>query len=94
LLNLGALVKAYDPVAESSARQACPELELIYCPSVEDTASGADALVIVTEWEEFRSLRLSQLRKIMRTPVLVDARNIINPAVARSSGFDYYGIGR
>jgi UDPglucose 6-dehydrogenase len=94
LLNLGAMVKVYDPVAEAAARRARPDLELIYCRSVEEVAAGADALVIVTEWEEFRSLKLSQLRKNMRTAVLVDARNIINPAVARSSGFDYYGFGR
>lgn len=94
LLNLGAMVKVYDPAAESSARRAHPEMELIYCPSVEEAVTGADALIIVTEWEEFRSLRLSQLRKLMRTPILIDARNVINPAVARSSGFDYYGIGR
>lgn len=94
LLHLGAIVKAYDPVATASARRARPELELVYCRSVEEVAEGADALVIVTEWEEFRSLKLSKLRRGMRLPVLVDARNIINPAVARSSGFDYYGIGR
>ncbi|HKG22056.1 MAG TPA: UDP-glucose/GDP-mannose dehydrogenase family protein [Blastocatellia bacterium] len=94
LLGLGAMIKVYDPVAENSARRARPDLELIYCRSIEDVAAGADALVIVTEWEEFRSLKLSQLKKIMRTPVLVDTRNIINPSVAASSGFEYYGMGR
>jgi len=94
LLNLGAMVKAYDPVAMPSARRARGDLDLIYCQSVKEVAAGADALVIITEWEEFRSLKLSQLKKTMRTPIIVDARNAISPSVARSAGFEYYGIGR
>ena len=61
LLNLGALIKAYDPVAMPSARRARGDLDIIYCQSVKEVATGADALVIVTEWEEFRSLKLAQL---------------------------------
>jgi UDPglucose 6-dehydrogenase len=94
LLHLGAMIKAYDPVAMPSARRARGDLDIIYCQSVKEVAAGADALVIVTEWEEFRSLKLAQLKKTMRTPIIVDARNTISPSVARSAGFEYYGIGR
>jgi UDPglucose 6-dehydrogenase len=94
VLNLGAMVKAYDPVAEISCRRARPDLDIIYCQSVEEVASGCDALVIVTEWEEFRSLKLAQLKQAMRTPVIIDARNILDPAMARRAGFEYHGIGR
>jgi UDPglucose 6-dehydrogenase len=94
LLNLGAMVKAYDPVAMPAAHGARPDLDIIYCQSAKEVAAGADALVIVTEWEEFRSLKLSHLKKTMRTPVIVDGRNTISPSVARSAGFEYYGIGR
>jgi UDPglucose 6-dehydrogenase len=94
LINLGALVKAYDPVAMPSAWRARGDLDIIYCQSAKEVASGADALVIITEWEEFRSLKLGLLKKNMRTPIIVDARNTISPSVARSAGFEYYGIGR
>jgi UDPglucose 6-dehydrogenase len=94
ILNLGALVKAYDPVAELSCRRARPDLDIIYCQSVEEVAAGCDALVIVTEWEEFRSLKLPQLKQAMRTPLIIDARNILDPATVRRAGFEYHGIGR
>jgi len=94
LIKLGAAVKAYDPVANASARIARPDLDVSYCDSVEEVATDSNALVIVTEWDEFRSLRLSSLRNLVRTPVIVDARNIINPTVARWAGFEYFGIGR
>jgi UDP-glucose 6-dehydrogenase len=94
LIALGAMVKAYDPVAMPSAPAARPDLDIIYCASAKEVAAGADALVIVTEWEEFRSLKLSQLKKTMRMPVIVDGRNTISPSVARGAGFEYYGIGR
>ena len=77
-----------------AAHAARPDLDIIYCQSAKEVAAGADALVIVTEWEEFRSLKLSQLKKTMRTHVIIDGRNTISPSVARSAGFEYYGIGR
>src|SRR5581483_10014233 len=94
LIALGAMVKAYDPVAEESCRRARPDLEINYCPSVEEVASDCDALVIVTEWEEFRSLKLSKLRELMRTPVIIDGRNILDATAAREEGFEYHGIGK
>src|SRR5262249_29574153 len=94
LIGLGAMVKAYDPVAEASCRRARPELEITYCPSVEEVATDCDALVIVTEWEEFRSLKLAKLKNLMRMPVIIDGRNILDASTVRREGFEYHGIGK
>jgi len=94
ILNLGAMVKAYDPVAEESCRKARPNLDICYCPSIEEVAFGSDALIIVTEWEEFRSLKLSRLKELMRTPVIIDGRNMFDPETVRKAGFEYHGIGK
>jgi UDPglucose 6-dehydrogenase len=59
-----------------------------------DAATGADVLVIATEWNEFRSLDLDRLRGVMRTPVIVDLRNVLDPERARAAGFTYVGTGR
>ena len=93
LLQIGARVRAYDPVAMSACRQQNPDLHVQYCQSVAELANGADALVLVTEWSEFRSLDLSALAERMARPVLIDGRNVFDPAAARRAGFDYSGIG-
>ena len=64
-----------------------------YCEDAYDCAAGAEALVIVTEWDQFRALDLGRLAKIMASPVLVDLRNIYRPDYARQRGFRYFGIG-
>jgi UDPglucose 6-dehydrogenase len=92
LLASGATVRAYDPVANENARRILPELE--YRRSPYATARGADALVVVTEWNEFRQLDLVRLKRGMRRPVVVDGRNIYDPAEMRALGFVYRGIGR
>jgi UDPglucose 6-dehydrogenase len=92
LLASGATVRAYDPVANENARRILPELE--YRRSPYATARGADALVVVTEWNEFRQLDLLRLKRGMRRPVVVDGRNIYDPAEMRALGFVYRGIGR
>jgi UDPglucose 6-dehydrogenase len=93
LLELGARVKVYDPVAMSACRQQNPGLKIQYCESATAVAHGSDALVVVTEWNEFRSLDLHALRQQMNRPVLIDGRNIFKAADARVAGFDYSGIG-
>ena len=93
LLQMGARVRAYDPIAMNPCRQQHPELNIQYCQSVAELADGADALVLVTEWQEFRNLQLPGLVQRMARPVLVDGRNLIDPAAARRAGFDYAGIG-
>ena len=88
----GAIVKAYDPVAGPVAEKMLVDVEL--CASAYDTARGADALVIATEWNEFKHLDMGQIKQVMRQPVLVDGRNIYEPSLMRELGFTYIGIGR
>ena len=92
LLAAGAHVRAYDPAAAEGARALIPEIE--YSSDAYAVADGADALVLVTEWNEFRFLDLVRVKASMRKPVMVDGRNIYDPAMMRSLGFTYRGIGR
>ncbi|HEX2032644.1 MAG TPA: UDP-glucose/GDP-mannose dehydrogenase family protein [Chloroflexota bacterium] len=92
LQSEGALVRAYDPVAMDNARRSLPDVH--YATDAYDAVSGADAAVVVTDWNEFKQLDLRRLRGLMRRPVLFDGRNIYEPAVARSAGFLYYAVGR
>ena len=94
LLQIGARVKAYDPVAMGACKQQHAHLKIRYCESAQEVAEEADALVVVTEWNQFRSLDLSALAAVMTTPILVDGRNIFRPEDAAAAGFDYTGIGR
>jgi UDPglucose 6-dehydrogenase len=93
LLQMQATVKAYDPVSMDACRQQNPDLRIQYCKSAAEMAEGLDALVVVTEWNEFRSLDLRKTAQRMARPILVDGRNIFDPAEARRAGFDYCGIG-
>ncbi|MBK9515745.1 MAG: UDP-glucose/GDP-mannose dehydrogenase family protein [Anaeromyxobacter sp.] len=93
LVGAGAKVKAHDPVArEVAARMLHGTVELVEEPYA--AAAGADALFLVTEWNEFRQPDWARLRSLMRTPVLFDGRNVWDAAKARAAGFTYYGIGR
>lgn len=92
LTGAGAQVKAYDPVSVENARQLLPSIE--YTKDAQSVAEGADALVVVTEWDEFKALDLAALRAKMRQPMLFDGRNIFDPKEARKHGFTYYGVGR
>jgi hypothetical protein len=92
LLAAGAEVRAYDPAAMEVSKRLLPNIE--YRKDAYEVASGADALVLVTEWNEFRQLDLARVKPLMRRPVMVDGRNIYDPAVMRSLGFTYRGIGR
>ena len=93
LLQLGARVKAYDPIAMTACREQHPNLAIHYCESAAEVADHADALVVVTEWDEFRKLDLPKMALRMARPVLIDGRNIFDPAEAYQAGFDYSGIG-
>jgi UDPglucose 6-dehydrogenase len=94
LVQLGARVKAYDPIAMPACRAQNPDLKIQYCNSALDAVYEADAAVLVTEWDEFRKLDLAQMACVMQQPVLVDGRNLYDPETARSAGLDYTGIGR
>jgi UDPglucose 6-dehydrogenase len=92
LLREGARVRAFDPVALERARAELPEL--VACADEYEAASGADALVIATEWNQFRSLDLGRLASLLRQPNLIDLRNIYPPEDARAAGLRYVGVGR
>ena len=85
-------VAAYDPVAAEQARPLMPQVE--FAPDAQAAAKGADAVVIVTEWDEFRALDLGELAAAMRGKTLVDLRNVYDRADATRAGLTYHGIGR
>jgi UDPglucose 6-dehydrogenase len=89
----GVEVRAYDPVAMPNARRALPA-SVTYCESAHAAAEGADAVAVVTEWNEFKLLNLERLRAVMRRPVIFDGRNLWEPERMRRLGFEYYSIGR
>jgi UDPglucose 6-dehydrogenase len=92
LIARGASVSAYDPVASRQAAQVLPDIE--YAANAYSAAADADALVIVTEWDEFRALDLDELAKSMRGKVLVDLRNVYDREEAEESGLIHFGVGR
>jgi UDPglucose 6-dehydrogenase len=92
LRDLGAEVKAYDPQAMALAEGIMPWVT--YCATPYDVAKGTDALLIVTEWNEFKQLNMERIRGLMHRPVLLDGRNVYEPAEMRRLGFQYYGVGR
>jgi UDPglucose 6-dehydrogenase len=92
LHDMGANVRAFDPAAMSYAQVLMPKV--IFCESAYHCAEGADALVIITEWEQFRALDLERLRKVMANPVIVDLRNVYRSSDMERHGFAYTSIGR
>ena len=94
LLQMGARVKAYDPIAMQVCKEQNPALKITYCDDAMALADKADALVVITEWPEFRELSLPLLAQRMSHAVMVDGRNLYSPEEARRAGFDYTGIGR
>ncbi|MBI2906288.1 MAG: UDP-glucose/GDP-mannose dehydrogenase family protein [Chloroflexi bacterium] len=92
LKNEGAQVKAYDPAAMERARKLIKGIQL--CPDAYAVAEGSDALVVATEWNEFKQLDMARVKSLMRQPILIDGRNIYDPAEMRGMGFVYYGVGR
>lgn len=94
LIERGAHVQAHDPVAVLKAREVMKGLEVEYKASPYQVADGADAVLLATEWDEYRSLDLKELARRMHTPILVDGRNIYRPEEARAAGLLYMGVGR
>jgi len=92
LLSAGAHLKAYDPAATENAKRILPDIT--YCQSAYQTAEESDALVIVTEWREFKLLDMEKLRKLMKRPLIFDGRNIYHVERMVTVGFDYFSIGR
>jgi UDPglucose 6-dehydrogenase len=92
LQDLGASIKAYDPEGMEQARSELSDVT--YCDGPYSCAEGSDALVIVTEWEQFRALDLARLKREMACPVIIDLRNVYRPEEVSAHGFRYEGVGR
>jgi len=92
LLSMGAKVKAYDPAAMEDSKTVLPDLE--YGKDAYDVARGADALVLATEWNQFRRLDLPRIKGLLRSPIFIDLRNVYEPDQMKKLGFNYCGVGR
>jgi len=93
LLERGAAVRAYDPAAMAVAAGVLPA-GVTYCKDAYETAQGADCLVLATEWNQFRALEFDRLRELLTTPLVVDLRNLYEPARVAAAGFRYVSVGR
>jgi UDPglucose 6-dehydrogenase len=95
LWEAGASVNAYDPQAmEETQRIYGSRDDLNLCENQEETLNSADALIVITEWNEFRSPDFDEIKKSLKTPVIFDGRNVYDPAKMNEMGFKYYSIGR
>ena len=92
LLSEGAMIKAYDPISMENTTHIFPDI--CYAKNAYEVAEEADALMIVTEWNEFKQLNMERIKEHMKTPLLFDGRNIYDPVRLRRLGFDYHCIGR
>ena len=92
LQAMGARVRVFDPQGMAEARKVLDDV--VWCTDAYDAADGADALAILTEWNEFRALDFTRLKALLKTPVLVDLRNIYDPLEMARAGFDYISVGR
>jgi UDPglucose 6-dehydrogenase len=93
LRDMGARIRAYDPAGGEQARLVFGD-DVVYCDDAYSCADGADALVIVTEWDHFRALDFERLKRVMARPILIDLRNIYSPEAVTRHGFFYDGVGR
>ena len=90
----GAVIKVHDPVAIENARRLHPDLPVEYCEDVDCLAVGCDAVVVVTDWPQYRELDFEEIAKRMSGKLVLDARNYLQPAQVRNAGLEYVGIGR
>jgi UDPglucose 6-dehydrogenase len=94
LLEMGARVKGYDPIANHACREQYPDLKIEYASDAVSLAEDCDAIVIVTEWEEFKHIDLEKIKEVMHNHVLIDGRNVLDADAVTEAGFTYRGIGR
>lgn len=92
LIKYGAKIKAFDPVSMNEAKKILPEIK--YGKDAYDTIDGSDALVIITEWNQFRNLDLQKIKKLLKDSFFFDLRNIYDPQKLKALGFKYYSVGR
>ena len=93
LLAEGAIIKAFDPVAEERAKEIFKD-KITYCSDIFETAENCDALVVLTEWDEFKNMNLKKIKNLLRSPIIIDGRNIFNPEKMKKLGFKYISVGR
>jgi UDPglucose 6-dehydrogenase len=91
LQKKGARIRAYDPEGTKEAKK---HLDIDYCKDAYEALSGADGVVILTEWNEFRALDFTRVQSLLKTPLMVDLRNIYRPAQMAEVGFTYVSVGR
>ena len=94
LTERGATIKVHDPITMPNAQVQYPDLNVEYCDDVTALANGCDAVVVVTDWDEYRDLPLDEMKTQMRGALIMDARNLLEPSEVEAKGFDYVGIGR
>ncbi len=92
LQKKGAAIRAFDPAAMENAKKILKNVE--YCENALDAAKNADALVIVTEWKEFAEMDLSKIKKALKSPIIIDGRNVFDRGKMKELGFEYYSVGR
>jgi UDPglucose 6-dehydrogenase len=92
LQERGAKIQAYDPISMSNAKKVLENVT--FKDSIYETARGADALVILTEWPEFRRMDLKKIKKLLTHPTLIDGRNLFDPPAMKKLGFHYASVGR
>jgi UDPglucose 6-dehydrogenase len=92
LIEAGATIRAFDPEGMAEAKKLLPDLD--YCGDAYQALEGADALVLVTEWNEFRALDLARVGDLLRSPIIIDLRNVYQPDEMAAAGFVYHSIGR
>jgi UDPglucose 6-dehydrogenase len=93
LLEKGAKIKAHDPKGMDEAKQYLPD-GIEYVESSYEACEGADAVVLMTEWNQYRALDLEKIKRIMNEPVFIDLRNVYDPTTMKELGFQYMGVGR
>ena len=94
LINAGAIVSVYDPEGMNEAKKELPQKEIIWAPSSYGACEAADMVIVLTEWQEFKHLDLDKLKRDVKTPLLVDLRNIFNAEAVRAAGIEYVCVGK
>ena len=87
-------ITVYDPIAMEHAKALFKDIPLTYAKDAYDAVEGADLMILVTEWNEFRELDLKRVKTLMKSPNVIDGRNIYEPEVLKALGFTYVGVGR
>jgi len=93
LLQLGAQIKAYDPIATEESKMIFKD-QIIHCSSIQEATQNSNAIILTTEWDEFRNINFTEVGKNMQQKIIFDGRNIYEPEIVQEEGFEYFGIGR